>query len=118
MSLIGQLLRVLRAGVVTTSYPARADVPDRGHRGTPELLPERCTSVAACERVCPTRAIQLTDGPGGARTWAIDYGLCILCGACVLACDQEAIVATSAFDLASKAREGTTAHWRVEVTDV
>ena len=103
MGLLDVLLRPLRSPVVTGRYPPRADVPDRGNRGTPELQPGLCDATGDCAAACPTRAIDLRED-AGATTWQLDYGLCVFCGRCIEACPRDAIVATGAFELAGRAR--------------
>jgi formate hydrogenlyase subunit 6/NADH:ubiquinone oxidoreductase subunit I len=105
MGLFDVLLRPLRAPVVTRRYPPRADVPDRGHRGTPELQPERCRASGDCAAACPTVAITVQDRGDGSTLWRLDYGLCVFCGQCVEACAERAIVATGEFELAARRRE-------------
>jgi polyferredoxin len=51
-----------------------------------KLGKEECSGCAACEQVCPTRAITMAAGKP-----AIDYPECILCGRCVNACPKKKI---------------------------
>jgi formate hydrogenlyase subunit 6/NADH:ubiquinone oxidoreductase subunit I len=81
------------------------DVPERGHRGTPELRPELCKATGDCAAACPTAAIDIQGRADGATTWRLDYGLCIFCGRCVEVCPENAIVATDEFELAARARD-------------
>jgi len=105
MSLLDVLLRPLRSPIVTRQYPPDAAVPDRGHRGTPELQPERCRVSGACVDVCPTNAISIESKGEGTAQWHLDYGLCVFCGSCVEACPEEAIKATGEFELSASQRE-------------
>ena len=105
MGLLDVLLRPLRSPVVTRQYPLRADVPDRGRRGTPELQPERCHGSGDCAAACPTVAIDVLERADGTAQWRLDYGLCVFCGRCIEACPEEAIVATGEFELAARRRD-------------
>lgn len=105
------VLRPLRSQTVTRHYPPDADVPDRGHRGTPELRSEICKASGDCASACPTQAITVEDHGEGTSLWRLDYGLCVFCGRCVQACPEEAIAATSAFELTARRRDDVvTAH--------
>ena len=48
-------------------------------------LGENCLQCAACEKICPTRAIRMDE----AQLPRIDYPECILCGKCVNVCPKE-----------------------------
>jgi hydrogenase-4 component H len=109
MGLLDVLLRPLRSPTVTRHYPPDVDVPDRGHRGTPELRPELCQAGGDCASVCPAAAITVEDHGGGTSLWRLDYGLCVFCGRCVQACPEEAIAATSEFELAARRRDDVVA---------
>lgn len=74
------MLRGLRDGVVTTSYPRRADPYADGFPGTVKPLGhDPILDGRTVEDLCPTGAIR-TDG-GMLR---VDSGRCILCGRCVV----------------------------------
>ena len=105
MGLLDVLLRPLRSPIVTRPYPPHTDVPDRGHRGTPELEPGRCRASGDCALACPTRAIVVDERADGTAQWRLDYGSCIFCGRCVEACPEHAIVATGVFELAGRERD-------------
>ncbi|MBI5287711.1 MAG: 4Fe-4S dicluster domain-containing protein [Chloroflexi bacterium] len=104
MGLLDVLLRPLRSPIATRGYPPHADVPDRGHRGTPVLAAERCRASGDCATVCPTGAIAVRELRGGTAQWQLDYGMCIFCGRCFEACPEDAIVDTDEFELAGRER--------------
>jgi hydrogenase-4 component H len=114
MGLLDVLLRPLRSPIVTRRYPPHADAPDRGHRGTPELQPDRCGASGDCAAVCPTAAIALHDRGDDTAQWQLDYGLCVFCGRCIEACPEEAITATDEFELSARRRGDVIATYIVE----
>lgn len=71
------LLRGLRHGVVTTSYPARPEPAPPGFRGRVSVVAAGNAPQTLAD-LCPTGAIQVKDG-----RVSLDRGRCILCGACV-----------------------------------
>jgi formate hydrogenlyase subunit 6/NADH:ubiquinone oxidoreductase subunit I len=98
--------RGLRAGVVTTRYPARAEAMSPGWRGIAVLDRSRCRPEGAappCVRVCLPAALSLGDGDGGSPL-RLDAAACIACGLCVDACPQGALSMSPAFELASSSR--------------
>jgi formate hydrogenlyase subunit 6/NADH:ubiquinone oxidoreductase subunit I len=117
MNLLDLILRPLRMRRVTTAYPPEADIPDRGRRGTPVLSPARCDDERACVDVCPTAAIQVLERGETKRTWTLDYGACIFCGACIESCPNQAITASSTFELARRQREDLVASYELGGTD-
>jgi formate hydrogenlyase subunit 6/NADH:ubiquinone oxidoreductase subunit I len=114
MGLLDLLLRPLRSPIVTRPYPPHADVPDRGHRGTPALRPELCRASGDCATVCPTAAITVEQRGEGWALWRLDYGLCVFCGRCIEACPEDAIVATNDFELAARRRSDVVAAYVIE----
>lgn len=75
--MIAWLLRGLRRGSVTTSYPRRPELPPKGLRSRIAVIGSgEADPVPA--GLCPTGAIAL-----GGRTVRVDRGRCILCGLCV-----------------------------------
>jgi hydrogenase-4 component H len=109
MSLLDILLKPLLSGVVTKRYPPHTDVPDRGRRGTPQLLPERCDASADCAAACPTSAISIQGRADVKTVWTLDYGLCVFCGRCIEVCPTQAIASSDEFELAARRREDVVA---------
>lgn len=72
------IARGLRDGIVTTTYPRRADGYGADFRGAMVIRDGEptATAVSACDQ-CPTNAISLINGALG-----LDRGKCILCGRC------------------------------------
>jgi len=105
VGMIRSLLKLAVSKPATIGYPNQMTPPERGIRGTPVLILDRCDLTAACEAACPTGAIQIAKGESGGGSWQIDYGGCIFCGACIQACPEAAIVASDAFELAIRRRE-------------
>ena len=114
MGLFDVVLRPLRSPTVTRRYPPNTAVPDRAHRGTPELQAERCGASADCAAVCPTAAIDVNDRGDGTAQWRLDYGLCVFCGRCIEACPGKAITATTEFELSARGRGDVIATYIVE----
>ncbi len=99
------LLRSLRTGVVTVSYPAApAPVPER-FRGQPTVRPGAAFDALPKPSVCPSGALSLQGqegGGGGAARYAIDVGRCVFCGRC----SGDGIAMGRQLELASRKREG------------
>ena len=104
ISLLSLLRSVLRPPV-TRRYPEESPLLKRGDRGTPRLVPERCTVERQCVDSCPTGAISVAPTGAEEYTWQLDYALCIFCGHCLDACPSDAIVATGEFELAGRRRQ-------------
>jgi Ni,Fe-hydrogenase III small subunit/NAD-dependent dihydropyrimidine dehydrogenase PreA subunit len=76
------IIRGLRKGTVTTTYPRRPEPETAGFRGVVEVIDPH-DAGSELEGVCPTRAIRVEGG-----TVNLDRGHCILCGACVAAAPE------------------------------
>ena len=72
MGIIDLVRRPLRARIVTSGYPERQELTDRGRRGTPVYDAARCGVNRACEAVCPTAAITIRLGGEGPDQWSIE----------------------------------------------
>lgn len=53
----------------------------------PDCDPDLCTLCGECEKVCPTRAIELS--PEG--RWSVEAAFCVQCGACFHVCPTDAL---------------------------
>ncbi len=93
------ILRSLRAGVVTSRYPAEPAEPPEGFRGAPAIAGGALPSDLPPPAVCPTGAISQT----GVR-YAIDLARCVFCGRC--ASDPDGPIQMSRdHELAARRRE-------------
>lgn len=91
----------VKEGVVTERYPYAPYVPNDGYHGMPLLDAAKCKSDKACEKACPTDAIDVSSD-----RLSIDLGRCIFCGECARACPNQAMTMSKEFELASRRREG------------
>src|SRR6266498_1131379 len=105
MSMLTVLRAALRAGRVTTDYPATPSVPPPALRGAPAIDPTCCDCSAACVEVCPADAISLVGEPDGGRTWRLDLAPCVFCGLCAEACPTGAITMSGEYELATRSRD-------------
>jgi Ni,Fe-hydrogenase III small subunit/formate hydrogenlyase subunit 6/NADH:ubiquinone oxidoreductase subunit I len=99
------LRAALRAGRVTTTYPAAPSLPPPAFRGAPAIDPGRCDCSAACVDVCPSNAISLTERADRGMDWTLDLAPCVFCGLCADACPTGAISMTGEYELATRTRE-------------
>ncbi|MHB1418905.1 MAG: NADH-quinone oxidoreductase subunit NuoB [Bacillota bacterium] len=99
--MLSLLIKSLRTGIVTTSYPDQPDIPAEGFRGLPEWQETRCQKCGLCAQVCPVQAIQLEERPD-ASYWAIDPRKCIFCGYCTDDCPGKAIAQGEQYDLVKR----------------
>lgn len=99
---------------VTEQYPdpisskTADDLPPRS-RGLLFNDIDRCTGCRACEKVCPTRCIQIEveRGTGIGKDWVsvfdIDVSRCVFCGLCVEVCQPASLSHTKHYESASYA---------------
>jgi len=92
------IVRGLRRGTVTTSYPRRPAVPPDGFRGSITTLDPRPFTGAV--GLCPTGAIAVRDG-----RLDVDRGRCILCGLCVER-EPERFAFSAVYETAARSRGG------------
>ena len=90
----------LRAGVVTTRYPAEAPVKSERFRGAPQSLDEARFDSLPSPAVCPSGAIT-REG----HEYAIDLARCIFCGRCAQSSPDAALEIGRSFELAARRRE-------------
>lgn len=97
------IIEGLRAGVVASHYPKRADSEATfGVRTRPTLMTERCQANAGCDKcvhACLPNAITIEPveraPEGGTARVTLDSGRCIGCALCVAACPYDALVMTT-----------------------
>ncbi|MGI9005194.1 MAG: hypothetical protein ACR2FU_03185 [Streptosporangiaceae bacterium] len=73
------VLRGLREGVVSTSWPARTDEYASEWRGPATVIDPHPRDAVSLTGLCPVGAIAERDGNGV----VLDQGRCILCGRCI-----------------------------------
>jgi Ni,Fe-hydrogenase III small subunit/ferredoxin len=97
--MIAWLLRGLRRGSVTTSYPQQPELPPAGMRSRIAVVAGggRAADLAG---LCPTGAIEVDEG-----TVRVDRGRCILCGLCVERA-RDRFAFEPAHETASRTRRG------------
>jgi Ni,Fe-hydrogenase III small subunit/formate hydrogenlyase subunit 6/NADH:ubiquinone oxidoreductase subunit I len=123
LDIIRRLLTPILDPVPTSRYPNQPPLLQAATRGLPEIDLTACRQDGACIDVCPTAAIELAEGgsadtgarahagahagagadatAGSSRTWSVDAGKCIFCGACAIACPNAAIRMSSRVELAA-----------------
>ncbi|MBS7625556.1 4Fe-4S dicluster domain-containing protein [Candidatus Bathyarchaeota archaeon] len=89
---------------VTAEYPAipvhaRPHEPGEEVRGRHKFDIEKCVGCGACQTVCSSGAITITDS-GLVRVLRIDLSTCIFCGRCRDICPEEGLQLTSEVGLA------------------
>ena len=79
------------------------DLPGRG-AGLVTVEPDLCTFCELCAERCPTAALRIEDGDGGAVRITFDHELCDACGLCSPVCPEGALRVRSAVDPAAVGR--------------
>lgn len=98
MAMEDELIGSLRKKPITLRFPYERAKPVEGTRGRVTWVIEKCIGCTLCERICPSKAIELI---GKGRYAEIRYfiGRCLFCGECVDVCPTEAIETTKEFEL-------------------
>lgn len=103
MYILNTIVTRLKRGCETMAYPKAAapSLPDR-HTGALRVDPSKCDeSCSACVPVCPTHAIEKSNG----NAITLDLGKCIFCAECIEACPAKAIEATHDHRMAVRNRD-------------
>ncbi len=77
---------------------------------------EKCIGCLACQRICPSSVIKITQGPkreskltgkkkGTAADFVLDLGACIFCELCVQVCPEDAIKSLKTAETPTYTRE-------------
>lgn len=102
---LGEAIRALVNGPVTTRFPFEQVEPPPNFRGKPEFQPDSCVGCAACAEICPAGAIVVlhdVTGHPAMRKLEIRLDQCIFCGQCELNClTHEGVHLTQKYDLAT-----------------
>lgn len=88
----------------TIIYPFEPGItPTVGLRGAHYLDLIACTGCRACERACPSLAIEMvpSEVTKTGRRPVINLGECIFCGLCEDACRYDALVLTDHYELSA-----------------
>ena len=97
------LQKTAKTGLVTVNYPAKPANISEQFRGRPSFDFDKWKDARPAAEVCPTGAISLAD-QAGSRKVTVDYGLCVFCGLCAEASDDQAVRITQEFELATADR--------------
>jgi NAD(P)H-quinone oxidoreductase subunit I/formate hydrogenlyase subunit 6 len=105
------LLKNLTKKPATLCYPLEKDTPVEGMRAKIAWTIEKCIGCGLCPRICPSKAIELTEkGSKAEITYHVDR--CLFCGECVDICPTKAIETTSEFELAFTSRSETIVYYK------
>ncbi len=85
---------------LTIRYPHQKIEAAERFRGEHSFDISKCKSCGLCERICPSRAIEMIEIKGK-KYPKIDMGKCSFCGLCTEICPFGALKLTKNFSLAS-----------------
>lgn len=101
---LGEAIRAIVRGPVTTKFPFEPHTPPEAFRGLPTFDEKGCIGCKACAEVCPTHCIDVIDDTAAdppVRRLVLHYDRCIFCGHCELNCStKEGIRLGAEYDLA------------------
>lgn len=102
--IIWEALRNVFSKKATIDYPFEEGIkPKYGLRGAHVLYIEKCTGCRACQRVCPSLAIEMVPSEltKTKKRPVINLGQCIFCGLCEEACRYDALFLTDYIELSA-----------------
>ena len=111
---LGEAIKAVVKGPYTDKFPYEAAKIFSEYRGKPEFVEDKCILCGACEKICPSDAIECMDiideNGVGKRVMFRDYNRCIWCSMCSQHCavgdgdifgDCAGIKITNEFDLST-----------------
>lgn len=87
--LAGSIFSKLFSRPDTRRYPQQKHVPIAGARGHIDIDIEKCIFCGACQKRCPSNALEVTRAP---KSWTLNRYACIICGYCVEVCPKKCIL--------------------------
>ena len=84
------------------------------YRGQVAVEIATCVGCGACQRICPTRAIQVERTEGGGVRVVLFRDRCASCGLCAARCPRDAIRMLAAFAPSATSRSQLRTEWRRE----
>ncbi|PIE18610.1 MAG: NADH-quinone oxidoreductase subunit I [Proteobacteria bacterium] len=103
---------------VTEVYPHEEPTLPKAYRGEIQLIrfeqtrSHDCVGCRACERICPSFCIKVTQAPKvaglkkkRAATFTMDFALCSLCGLCIDVCPTDTLEHSRSYDDAGYCRD-------------
>ena len=88
-TMLSNIMKNLGRKAATRLYPfEKRDLP-AATRGHLDIEIDKCIFCGACQKRCPTNAINVTRDP---KTWAVNHYACIVCGYCVEVCPKKCLL--------------------------
>lgn len=105
MRVLFEVLRNLFRKPATRLYPKEEVKLPYGFRGKIVIDISRCIFCKACEKICPTEAINVNKE---GKTISLDLAKCIFCEECLERCPKNAIKQTREMLVASEEKQKLT----------
>lgn len=87
--LLGSIFSKLCSKPDTRRYPLERRPPPPGTRGHIDIEIDKCIFCGACQKRCPSNALEVTRTP---KAWTVNRYACIVCGYCLEVCPKKCIV--------------------------
>jgi len=106
-TVVVQLLRNLVTKPMTVKFPSESIPIPEGYRGEHAYDVNTCTSCSLCARICPNRAIEMTEAPAehsekyAKKYPVIDLAKCCFCGLCQDICPSGSLTLSKNFFLST-----------------